>query len=453
MTDHNESKEHTPRFCKTGNGVQSFLRSIANKAKEQPKYRFRNLYGMIDLEMLNVSWKALNKKAVAGIDRVTFKAYEADLEVNLQGLLERVKRKAYRARLVKRKYIPKGDGKERPLGIPTLEDRLLQKAVALILEAIYEPTFLDCSFGYRPGRDGKKAIKDFRDELHFNNYNFVVEADIKGFFDHLDHDWLIKMLEQRLDDKNLTRLLKKWLKAGILEPDGKVINPLTGTPQGGIVSPILANVYLHYVLDLWVEKKLSKASGGALKYVRYADDFVCAFTRKDDAENFYESLPKRLAGFGLEVAEEKTRMLNFGRYQGKANQSFEFLGFALSWGKDRSGRAHLKRRTGRIRMRRAVKGTGEWIKKNRSRKIESMIDDLNSKLRGHYQYFGVIGNASGLGLYFHLINRLLFKWLNRRSQKKSMTWKQYQIRVGPRLSRPKIVELRVLQRKLPGIRC
>ncbi|MCP4330321.1 MAG: group II intron reverse transcriptase/maturase, partial [Alphaproteobacteria bacterium] len=219
------------------------------------------------------------------------------------------------------------------------------------------------------------------------------------------------------------------------------------------ISPTLANVYLHYVLDLWVEKKLSKEMQGEVKYVRYADDFVCAFSVKADAYHFYEQLPGRLAKFGLEVAGEKTRILDFGRYRGKANRKFEFLGFELSWGKDRNGHKHLKRRTGRCRLRRAIKATSEWIQKNRSKRLPLLIEELNLKLRGHYNYFGVIGNSSGLAWYFHEVCRLLFKWLNRRSQKKSLTWKGFQDRVRKRLHSPRIVELRVLQRKLPGVRC
>lgn len=453
MTEHEARKGNRPRCCRTGESVQTSLRGIANKAKEQPGYRFRNLYGMIDEELLRLAWRRLNKKATAGIDQVTAQEYGKELKGNLEDLVDRLKRGGYRARLVKRTYIPKGDGKTRPLGIPALEDRLLQKAVALILEAIYEPTFLDCSYGYRPGRSPKIAVKTFRDALNFGDYTFVVEADIKGFFDHLDHEWLFRMLEERIDDRKLFRLLGKWLKAGILEPEGKVINPLTGTPQGGIVSPILANVYLHYALDLWVEKSVKPQLKGQVKYVRFADDFVCAFSSEVEAKRFRAHLAGRLDKFGLKLAEEKTRVIRFGRYPGKNGQRFDFLGFELFWGKSRKGMPFLKRRTSRKKFRRAFKGMGEWIKANRSMRLVELIDQLNAKLRGHYGYYGVIGNSASLGGFFYHVNRLVFKWLNRRSQKKSMTWPEYTRRVRGRLLNPRVMEKRVLQKKLYGIQC
>ena len=445
-------KGNIPRFCKTGVSVQTSLRGIANKAKEKPDYQFRNLYGMIDVELLRRAWKELNKKAAAGVDQVTAREYEQNLDANLADLVDRLIRNAYRAKLVRRKHIPKGEGKTRALGIPTLEDRLLQKAVAMILDAIYESTFLDCSYGYRSGRSAKDALNKFRDELNFGFYRCVVEADIKGFFDNLEHEWLITMLEERIEDQKLLRLIRKWLNAGILEPDGMVVNPLTGTPQGGIVSPILANVYLHYVLDLWVEKRMAKKLRGRVKYVRYADDFVCAFTDEKDAATFYDQLPGRLTKFGLEVAEDKTRVVRFGRTLGKKNQRFNFLGFELFWGNSRSGKPYIRRRTSRTRVRRAIRETTEWIKSNRSLKLNDLIEALNSKLTGHYVYYGVIGNSSGLSEYFNQVIRGLFKWLNRRSQKKSMTWIRFQDKVRRRLVNPRIMEKRVHQLPLPGFR-
>jgi group II intron reverse transcriptase/maturase len=382
---------------------------------------------------------------------VTAQEYGRNLEANLNDLVDRLIRNAYRARLVKRVRIPKDNGKDRKLGIPTLEDRLLQKAVSLILEAIYESTFLDCSHGYRPGRSPKGAVKAIRDELNFGVYDYVVEADIKGFFDNLDREWLIKMLEMRIEDRKLIRLIRKWLNAGILETDKMVLNPLTGTPQGGIVSPILANVYLHYGLDMWMENSVKKSIKGRMKYVRFADDFVCAFSLKMDAERVYRKLPKRLGKFGLEVAQEKTRIITFGRFRSKANGRFDFLGFELFWGKCRNGMPHLKRRTSRKRQRRALKAVGEWIEKNRSRKMGDLIDVLNRKLQGHYNYYGVIGNTAGIGAFHHQVTRLLFKWLNRRSQKKSMTWPQFTRRIKEKLSKPRVTEKRVLQRKLFGL--
>ncbi len=451
MTEHEARKGNTPRCCKTGISVQTSLRGIANKAKEKPEYRFRNLYGMIDEELLRLAWRLLNKKAAPGVDQVTAQEYEKNLKANLDDLIGRLIRGGYRAKLVRRTLIPKGDGATRALGIPVLEDRLLQKAVSILLEAVYEPTFLDCSFGYRPGRDAKMAVKELRDELNFGGLHYVVEADIKGFFDNLDHDQLIKMLEYRIDDQKLIRLIRKWLNAGILDPAGKVINPLTGTPQGGIVSPILANVYLHYGLDQWVEQVVGKQIKGKLKYVRYADDYVCAFSLKSDAERFYRNLGKRLAKFNLTVAEEKTRMISFSPYI-KESGRFDFLGFEMSWGRSRRGHKTVRRRTAKKKLLKTLKTLTEWLKQNRSRTLDEFIAHVNKKLRGHYEYFGVIGNYARMSMYRHTVIKLLFKWLNRRSQKRSWTWPEFTNKVGTKLLTPTIGEKRVQQERLFGIR-
>ena len=418
-----------------------------------PKYKFRNLYGMIDMELLKLAWRELNKRACAGIDRVSAKMYGQNLEANLDDLIDRLKRKGYRAKLVKRRYIPKSNGKKRPLGIPVLEDRLLQKAVTMILEAIYEQDFLEVSYGYRPGKSAKGAIKDLRDALNFEGFAYVVEADIKGFFDHLEHEWLMRMLEERIDDRHLLRLIRKWLKAGILEPEGKVINPLTGTPQGGVISPILANVYLHYALDLWTEVRVKKQSKVKLKYIRYADDFVCAFENERDAKAYYEELPERLKMFGLKVAEDKTRILKFGWFWGKKSEKFDFLGFELGWEKARNGMPNIKRRTSKPKLKRTLEEFTKWAKENRSTKLSELIEKLNRKLRGYYEHYGVIGNYKGLSVFFYRMNKVLFKWLNKRSQKKSMNWHQYGERVRKKLLNPRITEQIVQQRSLPGIRC
>lgn len=447
MTEHADRKGNRPRYCQTGKSVQTSLRSIANKAKEQPEYRFKNLYGMIDEELLRLAWKRLNKKAVAGVDGVCAQEYGKNLDANLDDLIDRLKRNGYRARLVKRSKIPKGNGKTRPLGIPTLEDRLLQKAVSLLLEAVYEPTFLDSSYGYRRGRNPKLAVKKFRDALNFGTYEYVVEADIKGFFDHLSHDWLVKLLEIRVEDRKLMRLIRKWLKAGILESDQMVVNPVTGTPQGGIVSPMLANVYLHYALDLWVERVVKPQIKGKLEYVRYADDLICAFTNQEDAERFYKHLGPRLGKFELEVAEEKTRVLQFGR-DTKTGVMLQFLGFELQWSVSRKGVPNLKRRTARKRIRRAISEMDEWIQTNRSMRLGTLLETVNAKLRGHYQFYGVIGNSKKLSLFFHRVNKLLFKWLNRRSQRRSLTWFQFSNRVRPKLLNPRVTEKVVRQREL-----
>ncbi|MCP3677999.1 MAG: group II intron reverse transcriptase/maturase, partial [Deltaproteobacteria bacterium] len=284
---------------------QTSLLGIANKAASDKAHRFQNLFGLLTVGYLLACWRFVNKKAASGVDRKDAKSYEENLRENVEGLVEAVRGGWYRAKLVLRKYIPKLNGKLRPLGIPAIADKLLQIGVSKILEEIYEQDFLGCSYGYQPGVGALDAIRDLSAVLRSRGYHYLVEADIRGFFDNLDHEKLIELLELRIDDKAFIRLIRKWLKAGILEPDGAVEYPEKGSPQGGIVSPILANIYLHYALDVWFEETVKVHCRGAAYLCRYADDFVCAFESKTDAERFYHVLEKRLGKFGLEVAAEK----------------------------------------------------------------------------------------------------------------------------------------------------
>jgi len=402
--------------------VRTSLQGIAQKAARERKYRFRNLAVMLDEEMLQDSWRYIRKDAAYGVDRVSAREYEQDLEENIKKLVERLKRGSYRAKLVKRRYIPKGDGRKRPLGIPATEDKLLQIAVKRILEAIYEQDFLKCSYGYRPGVGARGAVHDLTVKLQFGAYRYVVEADIKSFFDHVDHEWMVRMLQERIDDRVLVRLIKKWLKAGVMEEDGMVERPETGTPQGGVISPILANIYLHYVLDLWFQKVVKKHCQGEVCLIRYADDFVAAFEHEEDAERFLSVLEGRLRKFELELSKAKTRMISFHRDPPSGGSRFEFLGFEFYWGKDRKGNPHLKRRTSRGRLEASLKRITQWCRKNRNLELRELFWKLNAKLRGYYNYYGVVGNYESLAQFFHRGVRILFKWLNRRSQRRSYNW-------------------------------
>jgi group II intron reverse transcriptase/maturase len=420
--------------------VQTSLRGIAKKAQEQKKHRFGNLYELLNEELLLDSWRYIRKEAAYGVDRVSAEEYEENLEENIGQLVERLKRKSYRAKLVRRQYIPKGEGKFRPLGIPATEDKLLQVAVKRILEAIYEQDFLRCSYGYRPNVGALHAVDKLTVKLQFGQYNFIVEADIKGYFDNIDHEWLVEMLEERIDDRALIRLIKKWLKAGILDTDGKVIHPTTGTPQGGIVSPILANVYLHYVLDLWFHQVVKKHCRGEACLIRYADDFVCAFQYQEDAERFYHVLGKRLGKYGLEVAAEKTQVIPFHRDLPSGKSRFDFLGFEFYWGKDRGGRPHLKRRTSRKKLRASLNRFAAWCRENRNLRLMTLFRRLNAKLRGYFNYYGVVGNYASLNQFFWQAMRILFKWLNRRSQRRSFNWQGFQELLKHfRVEQPRIV--------------
>ncbi len=404
----------------------TFLRGIAIKAKIDKRHRFQNLYRCLNEELMHHAWRHLNKDAASGVDKVTAQVYEADLQGNIQRLVERLKAKRYRAKLVRRVYIPKENGKQRPLGIPTLEDRLVQLACAKLLTAIHEQDFLDCSYGYRAGRSAHDAIAELTKELQFGGHHYVVEADIRGFFDHMAHDWLLKMLERRIDDRAFLGLIRKWLKAGILETDGKVIHPETGTPQGGIVSPVLANLYLHYALDLWFKRRVRRHSQGKVAMTRYADDWVCAFQNEADAQRFYRTLPKRLNKFGLDVAEEKTNCLHFSPTRlGKGNR-FSFLGFEFYWDKDRKGLPRVKRRTVPKKLQGACHRIKTWIKANRHLPKAEFVSGLNRRLKGHYNYYGIIGNGHAINRFYRWAMDCTFKWLNRRGGKRnSFTWEVF----------------------------
>ena len=413
-----------------GQYEQTSLRGIAIKAKAMGKHRFQNLYRDLDVPFLHACWKDLNKKAASGVDKVTAQAYEENFEANIQELVDRLKTNRYRAKLVRRCYIPKENGKERPLGIPALEDRLVQLACSKLLTAIFEADFLRNSYGYRPNRSAKDAVNDLRFNLQFGKYGYIVEADIKGFFDHMDHEWLLRMLKERIDDTAFLNLIRKWLKAGILDTDGMVIHPETGTPQGGIVSPVLANIYLHFALDLWFEKVVRGRCQGDALIIRYADDFVCAFQYRKDAIKFFKALPKRLAKFYLSVAPEKTGMMRFSRFHPSRHRRIVFLGFETYWSKDLKGMPRVMQRTARKKLQGACRRIKDWIKRNRHLKGIKFIMALNRRLRGHYNYYSVVGNFRSLWVFYGWAIQCAFKWLNRRGGKrKSFTWKSFSIAI------------------------
>lgn len=421
--------------------MQTELRAIANKAREKKTYRFRNLYTMLNRVNLEDSWRFMNRRAAPGVDGRTARDYERKLTANITNLVERLKRKRYRARMVRRVNIPKGRGRLRPLGIPATEDKLVQTGVARILSTIYEQDFVPGSFGYRPNVGPIDAVRGLRRILRFENARYVVEADIKGFFDNIDHEWLIRMLRLRVNDEAFIRLIQKWLKAGVLDTTGKVLHPVTGTPQGGVVSPVLANIYLHHALDLWFERVVKRHCRGEAYIVRYADDFVCMFRYKEDAERFYAALGGRLAKFGLELAPEKTRIIRFNMFRIEYGARFDFLGFEFSWDRNPRGKPMIRLKTARGKFRASLRSLKEWCRENRSLRLREFFRRLNAKLRGYYNYYGVIGNYGSLREFHLLAMRLTFRSLNRRSHRRSFNWRVFnEILVYYRVEQPRIVE-------------
>jgi group II intron reverse transcriptase/maturase len=444
-----QSAQATRTVRTTEQDWQTFLRTIAQKAYHNKHHRFGDLYRCLNQNVLRQCFLRLRKDAASGVDGVTFEEYEKNLEANLADLTGRLKRKAYRARLVRRKYIPKGNGKLRPLGIPVLEDKLLQMAVTQLLLAIYEVDFKACSYGYRPGLGAHDAIKALTDELQFKGHNFVVEADIKGFFDNIRWEWLERMLEQRISDGAFLNLIRKWLRAGILEEDGRVIHPQTGTPQGGVVSPVLANIYLHYTLDLWFEQEYKPQQRGRCRMIRYADDFVACLEYRHEAKAYEKALKERLAKFGLEVALDKTKTLRFGSNGGPHNGRFDFLGFEFCWEPDRQGNPRVKVRTAKKRLQAGMQRMRDWVKSHRHWKLSRQMKSLKAKLQGTWNYYGLIGNFHRMELLYEGTRRALHKWINRRSQRESMTWKA----LDRMLRRFQIPRPRIMEKTRQGMPC
>lgn len=436
-----EQSTHARAMRVPKKSVSSTLLELREKAGREPSYRFRSLYREINLPMLYESFWQLKPGAAPGIDGVTVAAYKEDLDNNLRQLLERLVSNRYRAQKVRRRNIPKGRDKTRPLGIPALEDKIVQQAAAKLLQAIYEADFLDISKGYRPNRGARDASQELREQLFKERVHWVVEADIKGFFDHVDHDWLKRMLRQRVDDENFIRLIGKWLKAGVLEESGEVIHPATGTPQGGVISPVLANIYLHYVLDLWMEKVVSKQIQGKLVFMRYADDFIIGVEHGPDAERIYKELPGRLGKFGLTMAMDKSAILRFSRDDLKNSKPFTFLGFEFYWARTRKGYKTVKRRTAKKKFQASLFNLKEWMIKNRSRKLRDLAGTLSRKFCGYFNYYGVIGNSHMLGRYWRESRRIIFRVLNRRSQRHSYNWAGFnEMWDTLNIPRPRIVE-------------
>jgi RNA-directed DNA polymerase len=406
------------------------LDRITKKAKSEPKLRFTSLAHLLTPEFLTETWKQINRRGASGVDGETAKEFEQDLDTRIQELCLRLKQGTYKAPPVRRVEIPKGPDKEgtRPLGIPTVEDRLLQRSVARILEAIFEADFLECSYGFRPGRNPHGALRTLRKIIVTKKVGNLFEADIRGYFNHIQHDWLQKMVAHRIADPLILRLIGKWLKAGYMV-EGVVLRTEEGSPQGGPISPILSNIYLHFVLDLWFEKKIKPACQGEAYLTRFADDFVANFQYRRDAEEFQQNLRDRFRKFGLELAEEKTRIMRFGRFArgnlaktGQKPDTFDFLGFTHICGTDRGGKFALVRLPSVKSRRKFLAKSKDWLRKHRHGAREDQQRQLALMLRGFYQYFGLHHCHPKLNGVRIEVMRQWVHTLRRRSQRHRLYW-------------------------------
>jgi group II intron reverse transcriptase/maturase len=414
--------------------VSTKRQRIAQLAKQAPDMAFTSLSHHIDIEWLQEAYRRTRKDGALGVDGQSAEQYAERLEENLQALLDRVKAGTYRAPPVRRAHIPKGGkGSEtRPIGIPTFEDKVLQRAVVMLLECVYEQDFLDCSYGFRPGRSAHGALDAFWKQAMAMGGGWVIEVDIQKYFDALKHCHLREMLRQRVRDGVLVRLIGKWLNAGVLE-DGVVTNPIDGSPQGGVVSPILANVYLHEVLDKWFEHQVKPRLRGRAFLVRYADDAVLTFECEEDARRVMDVLPKRFAKYGLTLHPDKTRLVPFQSPSWRRPrggrilppQSFDLLGFPHYWGKSRRGRWAIKRKTAGDRFTRALRRIAEWGRRFLHEPLGVQHRALSRKLKGHYGYYGITGNSRALVRFRYEVERRWRRWLARRSQQHRMSWEAF----------------------------
>lgn len=423
------------------------LARFTQKARAEPRTRFTALLGLLfDPAGLHASFARLPGRKAPGVDGVTKADYAEGVEGRLTDLSHRLRRLGYRPKPVRRVYIPKAGGGRRPLGIPSFEDRIVQDRLSLILQAIWEPAFRECSYGFRPNRSAHDALRRVAQIITHEHTQWVVEADIQGFFNHVSHAHLLRFLEHRIADPNFLRILQRFLKAGVME-DGMVRGVETGTPQGGLVSPVLANIYLHYVLDLWFEKRFVKSCRGKAYLVRFADDFIACFQYEEDARRFLLALSERLAAFDLEVESSKTAVRRFGTHAKRdchkdglrRPQTFNFLGFTHFVSRSRKGRFVVGRKTEGKRFRAKLKALNVRLSQLRLQGGRAMMEHVKQHVQGHIHYYGVSGNIRSVTSYVYYASRLLFKWLNRRSQRRSVTWDQFRVVLKVFLPRARIV--------------
>jgi len=404
--------------------VSTVEMQIAERARKHKDEALTNLNQFIDEPFLSESFDCLNKKGASGVDNETWQMYNEQRSLRITQLLGAFKSGAYRAPNIRRAYIPKDDGGQRPLGLPTVEDKLLQTAVTRVLTPIYEEVFYANSFGFRPGKAQHQALEVLFKEVSFGGKMYIIDADMKNYFGSINHQHLRSFLDLRIKDGVIRKMIDKWLKAGILE-DGQVSYPEEGTPQGGSISPLLSNTYLHYVLDEWFIKQIQPLLKGKSFIIRFADDFLLGFTDKEDAERVMKVLPKRLKKYSLSLNQEKTKLIELGKKDSKKSATFNFLGFTHYMGKSRKGRSILKRKTSSKKFRISLKRINEWLRKNRHRNVGILIRLLNQKLRGHYGYYGITFNTKEINAYYEAVKRILHYWLNRRGGKRKWIWEEY----------------------------
>lgn len=412
--------------------METKLERIADKSRNEKRPIFTSLYHLINEELLKKCHRELDGNKAEGIDNVSKKEYAEDLDENIKDLVIRLKNKAYKPAPALRVYIPKDNGKMRPLGISIYEDKIVQLALKKILEAIYEPKFQDNMYGFRANNSCHKAIKYVHKSISTTRINYIVDADIKGFFDHIDHEWMIKFIEYNIKDPNIIGLIKKYLKAGIMDK-GKYVATEEGSAQGNIISPVLANIYMHFVLVLWYKEVIEKRAEGENFLVVYADDFIAGFQYQREAQAYYEALKKRMSKFGLELESSKSKIIKFGKFaeqnrkalgQGKP-ETFDFLGFTFYCSRTRQGKPCIKIKTSKKKFKQKAKAMKVWLYENRDTKVSELMGKLRIKLLGHYRYYGISHNSTMIGTFRHRTIEYLFKVLNRRSNRKSYSWEGF----------------------------